>query len=248
MGARDRPRLAGEGVAMSKSGGAGRQGPALKFKGCQHTWRPARRFLTKAFRTSRRRSDRPSARPAWACGTTQVVASSRSRAPHPSSAKERPRRSTGRSDLGRAPRLRENPEPALGLPSPEVAYLRPQAPLPSPPTRRLARASPGGRDDRDIGRNSLSCQAEFSVHPDAQQLVDGATGISPEMAIPACPKPSAAARRSGSACRCTTTSPRRCGRRTRSRSGAWRRLELRRDTGHRSRRAIPRSAVRSNTL
>src|SRR4051794_40997951 len=34
-------------IALSKSGGAGRQGPALKLLGCQHTWRPARRFLSQ---------------------------------------------------------------------------------------------------------------------------------------------------------------------------------------------------------
>ena len=33
-----------------RAGGAGRQGPAHFSLGCQHTWRPARRFLTKVLR------------------------------------------------------------------------------------------------------------------------------------------------------------------------------------------------------
>src|SRR4051795_9782408 len=36
--------------SMSKSGGAGRQGPALNFYRMPVSWRPARRFLTKVLR------------------------------------------------------------------------------------------------------------------------------------------------------------------------------------------------------
>ena len=119
--------------SMSKSGGAGRQGPAHFSLGCQHTWRPARRFLTKVLRDLSAVGS-----PHRTLALPEVSAQARSDAsghlpirfqPFGSPAVVRGGRIRRRwsSDTRGPPNWPWPPEPGGHVP------LRPQAPLPSHP-------------------------------------------------------------------------------------------------------------------
>jgi hypothetical protein len=73
----------------------------------------------------------------------QVVTSGRLPSSATSSAKERPRRSTGRSDLGRAPRFRQESRTGLKTPEPGVRVNPGRRRRPRPTSRRLMSAPLG---------------------------------------------------------------------------------------------------------
>jgi hypothetical protein len=79
----------------------------------------------------------------------------------PSSREERPRRSTGRSDLGRDPPLRKNPEPASRPPSPEFGVNPGRRRRPRPTSRRLMSAPLGWTGHRQLSTSRSNCQAYF---------------------------------------------------------------------------------------
>ena len=140
---------------------AGRQGPAHFSLGCQHTWRPARRFLTKVLRdfSASLGPDRTAAFPRGRPAPPRVVRPSpelRTLAPRTSSpAVVRGERiSDGPLACARAARTGLGPpEPGGHVP------LRPQAPLPSHPT------TPRESVPRRTGWEFPACQGLFSGRP-----------------------------------------------------------------------------------
>src|SRR5215203_1395522 len=79
-----------------KSGGAGRQGPALNFYRMPVSWRPARRFLTKVLRTCRRSGLRTGPGLSELAALAQVRRAGLLPIRYP--AFRQPRRSAGRTD------------------------------------------------------------------------------------------------------------------------------------------------------
>jgi hypothetical protein len=107
---------------------------------------------------------RPAAPASSGCRRLKPTRPAVSRAPHPSSAKERLRRSTEGSDLGRGfLRLREDsPEPASRPPRSGVRVTPGRRRRPRPTSRRLMSAPSGGRDTRKEAQTREQCQGLFS--------------------------------------------------------------------------------------